>query len=215
MTLEEWCKENNKESLLAEWDYENNNITPKDISFGSAYKANWKCSICSYSWSAAVYSRAKGGSGCPECAKVKRGKARTKSTIKNNGSIVETHPALLKEWNYEKNDISPDQITYGSHKKVWWKCSKGHEWLSMVPNRLKGFGCPYCSGRFAITGTNDLQTVYPDIAKEWHPTKNNDIKPNIVTAKSNRSFWWLGKCGHEWKSSVYDRTGNKQGCPYC
>jgi len=215
MTLEKWCKENNKPLLLQEWDYEKNSIAPKDISFGSAYKANWKCSICGNCWPAAIYSRAKGGRCCPECAKTKRGKTKTKSTINKFRSIVETHPALLDEWDYEKNNITPDQITHGSHKKVWWKCSKGHEWQAIIPNRLKGYGCPYCSGRYAITGINDLQTMFPDIAEEWHPTKNENTKPSEVLPQSNIAYWWLGKCGHEWKSNPYNRTKNKQGCPYC
>ena len=40
---------------------------------------------------------------------------------------------LMAEWNWERNiDITPSQVTLVSHKKAWWKCSKGHEWQALV-----------------------------------------------------------------------------------
>ena len=76
---------------------------------------------------------------------------------------------LMAEWDWEKNiEADPKQLTVGSHQKAWWKCSKGHEWLAEVKNRNIGIGCPYCSGRYAVKGENDLQTVNPDLAKEWN-----------------------------------------------
>ena len=59
-----------------------------------------------------------------------------------------------------------------------------------------------------------LATEFPDIAKEWHPTKNGDITPSDVTPKSKTKCWWIGSCGHEWETQVYVRTTN-HGCPYC
>ena len=57
---------------------------------------------------------------------------------------------LKAEWNFEKNSpLRPEYFTYGSGKKVWWKCSKEpeHEWEAMILNRSRGRGCPFCSGR--------------------------------------------------------------------
>ena len=107
---------------------------------------------------------------------------------------------LLNEWDNEKNGtLNPSDISYSSSKKVWWRCSKGHEWQAKVSNRVyRNDGCPFCSGRYAIKGETDLQTLYPDIAKEWHPTKNGDLKPSDVTAKSGISVWWQCKKGHAW-----------------
>ena len=55
----------------------------------------------------------------------------------------------------------------------------------------------------------------PDIAKEWHPTKNNELKPTDVTRGSQQRVWWQCIKGHEWETSVHSRTGNNSGCPYC
>ena len=66
-------------------------------------------------------------------------------------SLAEERPNLLKEWDYEENDklgIRPDNVTFSSAKKAWWKCSKcGHKWQSTISNRSNGRGCPVCSGR--------------------------------------------------------------------
>ena len=56
------------------------------------------------------------------------------------------NPALAEEWNYEKNtELTPEDVTANSNKKVWWKCSNGHEWQAVIYNRNKGNGCPVCA----------------------------------------------------------------------
>jgi hypothetical protein len=59
-----------------------------------------------------------------------------------------THSALAKEWHPTKNgDLTPDDITYGSGKKVWWLCKSKHEYQAVVYNRTgNNSGCPYCAG---------------------------------------------------------------------
>jgi hypothetical protein len=114
--------------------------------------------------------------------------------------------------------LDPDQVTYGSGKKVWWKCQKDpqHEWNSSIDNRTKGRGCPFCAGQ-KITASNSLKSLYPQIAEEWHPIKNQNLNPDQITHGSGKKIWW--KCskesGHEWRTSISNRTKNKTGCPYC
>ena len=124
---------------------------------------------------------------------------------------------LMAEWSWKKNDelqFSPKILTTGSNKKVWWKCSKGHEWQATINSRNNGIGCPYCSGRFAIKGQNDLQTVNPTLAKEWNFEKNNGLKPTDVMPNSDKKVWWVCSKGHEWQASIGSRNrGN--GCPVC
>ena len=55
------------------------------------------------------------------------------------------NPTLAEEWHYEKNDgLTPMDVKSNSQKKVWWKCSQGHEWQAIIANRNKGSGCPVC-----------------------------------------------------------------------
>ena len=65
-----------------------------------------------------------------------------------------------------------------------------------------------------IVGQNDLATVNPNLAVEWHPSKNGSLLPSQITAGSNKKVWWLGKCGHEWQAVVSSRVKG-HGCPYC
>lgn len=128
-------------------------------------------------------------------------------------SLAKANRALTRQWNSVKNaPLTPHDVTPGSGKKVWWQCSKGHEWKAAICNRSKGIGCPYCSGRYA-TAENNLRTAKPDLAKEWHPTKNAPWKPEEVTPCSGAKIWWKCSKGHEWQAVISSRDRN--GCPYC
>ena len=57
---------------------------------------------------------------------------------------------------------------------------------------------------------------YPEISKEWHPTKNGDSKPDEFTYGSGKKVWWLCPKGHSYDSKILNRTSkNKSGCPHC
>lgn len=127
------------------------------------------------------------------------------------------NPNLIKEWHFEKNDelgFDPKKLTCGSNKKVWWKCAKGHEWQAVINLRSRGSGCPYCSGRNAIKGENDLQTVNPSLAKEWNYEKNYPLTPSDVSPNSNKKAWWKCEKGHKWQAIIVSRH-KEHGCPYC
>ena len=127
-------------------------------------------------------------------------------------SLAEEKPELVPQWG-TSNTLSPQDVSCGSHKKVWWVCDKGHEWEAVVKNRaLLGSGCPYCEHRAVLKGYNDLQTVNPKLAKTW--SKRNPIKPSEVSSRSNAEVFWKCKKGHEWKARIADRTEG-HGCPYC
>ena len=123
---------------------------------------------------------------------------------------------LLSEWDFTKNvGITPDTISIGSNKHVWWVGECGHSWDIRLCTRIKlNTKCPYCSGKRVLSGFNDIQTTHPTIASEWHPTKNGNLKPTDVSIGSNKKVWWLGKCGHEWYAYIYPRK-NGTGCPKC
>lgn len=123
---------------------------------------------------------------------------------------------IIEEWNWKKNvNINPKYISLYSNKKYWWICNKGHEWFASVNHRTNGRNCPYCAGQKILIGYNDLESQYPIISKEWDYEKN-EKKPEEVTYKSNKKYWWIcSKCGFGWKTSVYVRTAMGCGCPKC
>ena len=110
--------------------------------------------------------------------------------------------------------LEPADLTLGSNKKVWWVCTKGHEWLARVNDRdYRRTGCPYCSGR-RVCIDNCLYTLNPTLAREWHPTKNSSLRARDVTPGSTRKVWWFCSMGHEWEAQVRNRSRG-YGCPYC
>ena len=110
--------------------------------------------------------------------------------------------------------LTPMDITPNSSKKVWWKCSLGHEWETAVTHRSRGSGCPYCSGQRILKGYNDLQTINPDLASEWNYEKNGSLKPTDITANNGKKVWWKCSKGHEWQAKIYHRN-NGSNCPVC
>ena len=135
-------------------------------------------------------------------------------TMSKERSIA-NHP-LINEWDYDRNKVNPEYISLGSDKKFWWKCNKGHEWEATVSSRtgLK-CGCPYCAGQKVLSGENDLESLFPIIAKEWNYDKNGDIKPNQIRPHTNIKFWWKCEtCGYEWQTQPSHRIRGSK-CPKC
>ena len=126
------------------------------------------------------------------------------------------HPELEPEWDAEKNGpVQFSELTVGSRRLVWWRCAKGHSYRSAVKSRAQGTGCPVCAGRAVIPGENDLASLFPEIAAQWHPTRNGVLTPEKLTPYSNRKVWWRCPLGHEYAAAVSARTMNGSDCPYC
>ena len=110
-----------------------------------------------------------------------------------NNSLAEVHPELVSEWSEKNLTLTPDDITFGSNKKVWWRGACGHEWQTSVKARSNGEKCPICSGARVIAGINDLATLEPLLVKQW--SKKNKIKPTEVSIGSlphrfKKEFLW-------------------------
>ena len=133
-------------------------------------------------------------------------------------SLAVVSPEVAAEWHPTLNgDLVPSEVAAQSNKKRWWLGKDcGHEWDAVVANRTRiRSGCAVCSGYKVVAGINDLATTHPEIAAEWHPTKNGDVKPSEVTFGSDVKHWWLGKeCGHSWQAVSYGRAKG-YGCAVC
>ncbi|MEJ8734339.1 hypothetical protein DWX08_13165 [Ruminococcus sp. AF18-22] len=104
--------------------------------------------------------------------------------------LSEVHPELIREWSDKNLPLTPDKVTFGSNKRVWWKGVCGHEWQTSVKARSNGEKCPICSGARVVKGINDLAT----------------LKPSEVSIGSHKKVVWKGKCGHEWIATIKSRA---------
>lgn len=204
--LTQYCTRYGREELLSQWHPEKNgDLTPDIVAYGSQKKVWWRCAQ-GHEWQSPPYSRVGQSSGCPYCA----GKR-----LSPEQSLQALYPDIARQWHPVKNGpITPDQVFPGSHKVVWWQCSRGHEWKARIKSRVEGSSCPICSNRRVIPGINDLGTLEPELAKQWHPVKNGDLLPSQVLCGSTRKVWWRCGRGHEWQAAIHSRVTGK-GCPVC
>lgn len=192
-----------------------------------------------FEWQASIYGRAIQGLGCPFLS--------NHQVWKGFNDLETLNPLLAAQWHPSKNaglkdrkgrDVStPDKVATASNQKVWWKLPydvpmdypiehlRGKhfdfEWEAIINTRKKS-GCPYLSGQAVWKGFNDLATTYPDISAQWHPTKNGNLRPEMVIAGSHKKVWWLmpydspdtGKhFDFEWEATIESRSKGI-GCPY-
>jgi DNA-directed RNA polymerase subunit RPC12/RpoP len=183
----------------------NGKLDPEQMTAGSGKKVWWKCEK-GHEWQANIYSRTRpNGTGCPYCS----GRMPT-----HDYNLQVINPRVARQWHPTRNgNLNPEQITPSSSKKVWWICEKSHEWRTTIKARNKGANCPYCTSRLIIKETS-LLAVNPELAKQWHPTKNGDLSPENIAPKSGKKVWWICDKGHEWQAEVASRSLGA-GCPYC
>jgi predicted secreted protein len=197
--------------IARQWHPEKNGkLTPHDVVSGTPRVVWWRCAEDpDHVWERAIVARVH-GDGCPFCV----GRRRPHQVAHD---VVASAPHLVAEWHPTKNrKLTPRDVTLGSGRVVWWKCPKGpdHAWRCAVGDRLKQ-GCPFCAN-MRVSSTNSLAAVAPEIAAEWHPTKNRKLTPHDVIAGSPRRVWWKCPKGpdHEWPTSIANRVGGT-GCPCC
>jgi hypothetical protein len=192
--------------LALEWDTsKNGGRMPDSVAANANRKAWWLCDK-GHSWQAEISSR-NSGKGCPYCT--------NRKLLAGFNDLSTVAPELAMEWDYERNDsLRPEDVLAGSHKSVWWICSRGHRWKAKISQRRLGSGCPYDAGKLVICGETDLKTRFPALCGEWDHKKNGQVHPETIACHSHKSFWWRCSKGHSYRSTVANRAkGN--GCPYC
>ena len=204
-------------TLIEQWHpTKNGTLTPYSVARGSAQRVWWICPLnSSHVWDAPVHNRSTKRNGCPFCT-------RRTQHVAPGRSLAERFPEYAREWHPTKNGLLlPSSILPGSSKRVWWQCAKisDHVWEGSVTARTyrKSKGrCPFCAG-VKVTDANSLLKCHPEIAAQWHPTKNLPLTPSKVKRASNKRIWWqcTDNSTHEWKAGIKHRTVLGSGCPHC
>lgn len=192
--------------LAAEWDIEANDFGIDQVSPSSNRMGWWRCAL-GHSWKMKVANRTHLGQGCPVCAGQK--------VLPGFNDMATTAPDMAAEFHPTLNaPHTPQTVFRSTAKRFWWRDALGHEWQASANERSNGSGCPFCSGQRILVGFNDLGARRPDLAEEWHPDRNGERTPQMVTVKNGTRVWWRCPVDHEWEAVVYSRS-NGTGCPTC
>ncbi|WP_448412428.1 zinc-ribbon domain-containing protein [Mycolicibacterium sp. XJ652] len=225
--------------VAAEWHPTlNGDLTPHDVGFSSNKRVWWLCRSCGNEWQVQVSNR-RHGAACKKCS------SKAMTVPKPGNSLAERCPSVAAEWHPTLNgDLTPSDVAFSKKEKAWWICAQcGNVWEASIGNRAAGGGCPPCGRRAAASAMRGrklprgskqsatpvrkktLHSVprpgasfadrFPEVAAEWHPSRNGELTPDKVGYSSNKRAWWLcPTCGNEWEAVIQSR-GNGSGCPKC
>ena len=195
---------------VAKMWHKDNKKTAYEVFPFSRTKYMWLCPK-GHTWQSSI-SNVSRNKSCPICS--------NHLLIREN-SFGTLYPDLAKEWS-TKNELTPFDYSPKSGKKVWWVCSKNHEWKTSVACRtLQKYGCLHC-GRMSAHEklkiakiNNSLAEKHPILMKEWDWDKNKDIDPYNINRCAKIRVWWKCKKGHSWQTIVGGRTTKYRGCAIC
>lgn len=183
-------------------------LSPEQVSrltVGMRGKFQWRCPE-GHIYPMTIGNRYYNRQGCSICS----GQQVTPETC-----LRVTNPALGMRWHTDLNaPLTPDDIGAGATLKVWWQGECGHVYDAWVYAQNRGQRCGYCSGA-RTSPERAITATHPEIAGSWHPSKNGDARPYMVSAGSNRRVWWICPEGHEWPAQVAARALSGTGCPHC
>lgn len=193
----------------------------RSVTAASHRRFVWHCDH-GHTWEASVANVVQ-GTRCPVCAKALRVESRRQTLAAKpkaasrrrpgTQSLADARPDLVPEL----RDAHDADLAASSHQKVWWVCGKDarHVWQAEVVSRTRGSGCPFCAGRQAIPGVDDLATLRPDVAA--HLVDPDDAIG--ITVGSGRKRLWQCAKGHTWEATVRNMVRSidrgTDGCPVC
>jgi len=202
------------QELVAEWHPTlNEEALPSDFSAASHKRVWWLCPK-SHPFEMMIKHRTN-GSRCPYCL--------NRKCLTGWNDLALYYPDVAAEWDYELNELSPEQVYYGNKAPAAWHGKCGHKWVTPTYYRtIYGRGCPLCDGRDAHTvlpvkkdkNKASFAKTHPEFLSEWDYELNEDLKPEDVTAGSEMVAWWKCPVGHSYDMPVEKRVKGRN-CPYC
>lgn len=133
-------------------------------------------------------------------------------------------PYIVSEWDVSKNGPLDERISFSSHKKYWFVCSKCGTRFQTSPHSIsvsKFNCCPKCWADSRTIGRKkaaykkkSIKSVGGLLLIEFNEDKNK-TDASEVSANSITKYWWkCSYCGYEWEASPHNRTRGT-GCPRC
>ena len=142
--------------LIKEWNFKKNIVNPYKILKSSRERVHWICFKCNYKWETRIDHRTISKSGCKPCKRSEAYKKSYQTKLGKSRILHDVNKHLVHQWHPTKNgNLTPKNVSYGSNKKVYWICSRGHVWPATISNRNGlGHNCPKC---FPMTSLIELR----------------------------------------------------------
>ena len=170
-------------------------LLPSEHAPQSSKYAYWICSKCGYRYRAKISNRAN-GRACACCS--------NKVVVPGINDLATTHPQLAKEWHPAKNmPLTPEQVTYGKGKKVWWVCPEGHEYPATILHRASGgTNCLICnSGRQTSFAEQAVyyyvKKVFPDAINRYTEIFDKGMELDIYIPSMKLGIEYDGMAWHK------------------
>lgn len=200
------------------WDFNKNDMVPREIFKNSANKYFFICNECEHNFDIAPVQINSQGHFCPYCVNqrlcgVKECKTCIdKSFAKNSFS---------KYWS-DKNEIMPYQIFNKTHKKYKFDCREcNHEFEIAISHiRENKLNCVFCASN-TLCNNNSCDTCFNksfashEKSKFWDYIKNDKVPREIFKNANSKYFFLCDKCEHSFDILPQTINGQDQFCPYC
>lgn len=176
--------------ILEQWDYDaNGGKGPHNCVCRSGRPVHWRCPDCGFKWTETLARRTgRSFDDCLACADV--------ALVLGKNDLATVMPGIAEERHPTRNPLPASAVSPDFKQQVWWLGMCGHEWRAPIAKRVNSRDdalCPYCSGRKALKGFNDVATLCPELASLWHPMKNRNLTPDAVSIASHREVYlWDG-----------------------
>jgi len=195
------------------WDHERNTQSDFDtVTPQSTRVCHFICPECGLLIQEKVSQIERWGH-CPDCRE-RQDKQFDVEYAQWQRTPVAAVPELVAAWADDTAD--PRAVMVAGYRLYKFRCVKGHQ-PRISPLTFLRSGCPHCRGQQTANAPTYLVDVYPEVASQWHPNRNDKLKLEKVLHNSKRTVWWLADCcGHEWQEPVRDRNKYRRWrCPEC
>ena len=135
---------------------------------------------------------------------------------KRKNTFFSEFPELQKELDFNKNkDLDLNNVYKTDEKRLYWICERGHRYPMNARSRYQHYienniSCPKCLINFQINQRrrkSNLLITHPLLCKDWHPTKNKNLKPEMFTKSSKQEIYWLCHiCKRESRARISNRS---------
>ncbi len=191
------------------FNIEMNENKPSEVFAHTNKKYWWNCDNgLPHKYEMSVNNKVGKKYGCPICS--------GQQLLSGFNDLQTRYPDFASEWDYAKNEGTPTDYRYGSGYTAWWVCKNcGESYQSPINVHIKGHKCPYCAGKKVAIGRTDLQSLFPNVAKEY--ADDNKVPSNKIAAGSHTKVKWIcPNCNEEYFASPHHRTSkDKTECPLC